>query len=84
MGDTGPELSQVSVPATPISEISCAHCAQSEAADGGIRRQTVLPEGASEHELKRIGAAWSKLPENIRAAILALVEPFSKRESDGK
>ena len=39
---------------------------------------------STEAELKLVHAAWAKLPENIRVAIVALVEPFLKRESDGK
>ena len=39
----------------------------------------MVPGAAPEDELKRIGAAWAKLPQNIRLAILALVERFSER-----
>ncbi len=80
MGDTGPEVSQESVPRTPICEISCAHCAHSGTADGSKRRQVSAGAG-SEGELKLVGAAWVKLPQNIQAAILALVEPFSSRQT---
>ncbi len=56
-------------------------CPQSGAPGGGTRRQVVTEPVSTEDELKRIGEAWSKLPQNIRAAILALVEPFSKAET---
>ena len=59
-------------------------CPQSGAPGGGTRRQVVTEAVSTEDELKRIGEAWPKLPQNIRHAMLALVEPFSEREREGK
>jgi hypothetical protein len=44
--------------------------------------QVMTERVSTEDELKRIGAAWAKLPQNIRLAILALVAPFRERETE--
>ncbi len=52
-------------------------CPQSGAPRDCTRRQ-VVTGAPSEHELKVVSGAWANLPQNIRLAILALVEPFSR------
>jgi len=71
-------MSQVSVPRTPISQLSCAH---SEAADGSTQRQ-VVPGAAPDDELSRVQRAWPKLLQNIREGIVALVEPYSRSQTE--